>query len=282
MKLELYRSLSVLSHLIEESVLSPAPLCLAVLVRPESWPSHPAAPFGRSPSRWRRAAFPTTTQVSSLCAMVIPPAALMAPNPSAPSSPIPVIRHAHGESDQFLGHGVKQHIHRGPVAIDRRPVGKPNHFPARACVAPSCDDFLGKSATRPASSKSPDCASCTSIAQISSNRRANISVKPSGMCCTITKWPENRGDLRQKYCNALGPPVEIPIAIMRFGAMAASGAIFRRHRRFHFQLRQRLIGPPARFATLIFSPTGTPPDPDAPRPRPGLWPQNRLRPAPAL
>src|ERR1700740_664005 len=33
-----------------------------------------------------------TTQVSSLCAMVTPPAAWMAPRPSAPSSPMPVIK----------------------------------------------------------------------------------------------------------------------------------------------------------------------------------------------
>src|SRR5205807_2302514 len=34
---------------------------------------------------------PLTTQLSSLCAMVMPPAALIAPRPSAPSSPMPVI-----------------------------------------------------------------------------------------------------------------------------------------------------------------------------------------------
>src|SRR5580704_2284969 len=34
---------------------------------------------------------PPTTHVSSLCAMVMPPAALIAPIPSAPSSPIPLM-----------------------------------------------------------------------------------------------------------------------------------------------------------------------------------------------
>ena len=77
----------------------------------------------------------------------------------------------------------------------------------------------GQISARPAISRSPDCASFTSIAQHSSSRRANNSVKPSGMCCTTTMLPgKSPGNCESTYCSAFGPPVEIPIATTFDGA----------------------------------------------------------------
>ena len=51
---------------------------------------------------------------------------------------------------------------------------------------------------------SPDCASLTLSAQLSSRRRANISVNPSGMCCTTTMHPgKSRRQLRQDILQRL-------------------------------------------------------------------------------
>src|SRR2546429_5778207 len=69
----------------------------------------------------------------------------------------------------------------------------------------------GQIRTRPARSKSPERASCTSSGQHSSRRLANISVKPSGICCTTTMVDrKSLGICESMYWSALGPPVEIP------------------------------------------------------------------------
>ena len=57
---------------------------------------------------------------------------------------------------------------------------------------------------RPASNRSPDWASLTLMAQISSRRRENISVNPSGMCCTTRMVPGKvLGQLRQQVLQGL-------------------------------------------------------------------------------
>jgi hypothetical protein len=63
--------------------------------------------------------------------------------------------------------------------------------------------------------------------QISSSLRANISVKPSGMCCTITRVPgKSPGSCDSTYCKACGPPVETPIATTRDGFCFPSRTAF--------------------------------------------------------
>ena len=79
--------------------------------------------------------------------------------------------------------------------------------------------FPGQISARPATSKSPDCASFTRMGQLSSSLLANSSVNPSGMCCTTRMLPENStGSCENRYCKAFGPPVETPRAMMRVGA----------------------------------------------------------------
>src|SRR5437660_9687186 len=61
----------------------------------------------------------------------------------------------------------------------------------------------------------------------SSRRFANISVKPSGMCCT-TKIVERKsaGICDKTNCSAFGPPVEIPMAMTRRGGSVARFPFF--------------------------------------------------------
>src|SRR6185437_8947966 len=73
----------------------------------------------------------------------------------------------------------------------------------------------GQIRTRPPCNTSPDCASFTLSALHSLSRRANISVNPSGICCTTTMQPgKSAGNCDNTYCNDCGPPVEIPMAII--------------------------------------------------------------------
>ncbi len=111
----------------------------------------------------------------------------------------------------------------------------------------------GQISTRPARSKSPERASCTSSWQHSSSRFANISVKPSGMCCTTRIVPVNSpGICDRTNCSAFGPPVEIPMAMTRFGGIGLRPG-------FLDVCASSWIGgtskrlPPARLATLTFS-----------------------------
>ena len=51
---------------------------------------------------------------------------------------------------------------------------------------------------------------------------ANISVKPSGMCCTTRMLAgKSGGQLRKQILQRFGPPVEMPMATTRVGAEAA-------------------------------------------------------------
>src|SRR6202043_2318635 len=76
----------------------------------------------------------------------------------------------------------------------------------------------GQINARPARSKSPDFAFLPSIAEDSWRRLANISVKPSGMCCTTSRQPgKSLGSCEKRYCKAFGPPVETPMATTREG-----------------------------------------------------------------
>src|SRR6202043_2639925 len=78
----------------------------------------------------------------------------------------------------------------------------------------------GQINARPARSKSPDFAFLPSIAEDSWRRLANISVKPSGMCCTTKRQPgKSSGSCEKRYCKAFGPPVETPIATTRDGQL---------------------------------------------------------------
>ena len=58
------------------------------------------------------------------------------------------------------------------------------------------------------------------------------------------------------YCSALGPPVDIPIAITRLGGTAGRALFLFRGRGISKSARGILLAPPARFATLIFSMSG--------------------------
>src|SRR5437870_1898447 len=131
---------------------------------------------------------PNTTQDSSFCAIVMPPAAFTVPIPCAPSSPIPVIKTA-----MPFGPNSSARLLNSTSAEGRCPFTRGSSL--STATSPSGKRFTlrcrlpGQIRTRPANSISPDWASFTPIEQISSNRRANISVKPSGICCTTTIDP---------------------------------------------------------------------------------------------
>ena len=132
--------------------------------------------------------------------------------PSAPSSPIPVIRTA-----MPLGPNSSARLLNKTSADGRCPFTRGSSL--STATSPSGKRFIfmcrapGQIKARPASKRSPDCASFTAIPQISSRRRANISVNPSGMCCTMTMLPgKSAGNWDSTYCRACGPPVETPMA----------------------------------------------------------------------
>src|SRR6202008_465226 len=103
-----------------------------------------------------------------------------------------------------------------------------------------------------ASNRSPDCASLTSIADDSSRRGANISVKPSGMCCTTRMHPgKSSGSCENRYWSALGPPGEMPIATMDEGQWGID--VLRRSLRLDAGMVMIIFGAPEEAATLIFS-----------------------------
>src|SRR5215471_12638211 len=162
---------------------------------------------------------PLTTQLSSLCAMVMPPAALIAPRPSAPSSPMPVIRMPTDSSPNSCPTEWKSTSAEGRWPFTGGPSERTTMSP-RGIRRTIMWRLPGQIRTRPAMSRSPERASCTSRGQHSSKRFANISVKPSGMCCT-TSMAERKllGICDSMYCNALGPPVEIPTAMTRRGGI---------------------------------------------------------------
>jgi len=64
---------------------------------------------------------PKTMQVASSWAIVLAPACFISSIPRAPSSPIPV-RITPPHLSRIAGSGPKQHIDRGPMAADQRPV----------------------------------------------------------------------------------------------------------------------------------------------------------------
>ena len=71
----------------------------------------------------------------------------------------------------------------------------------------------GQISTRPAATKSPDCASLTSRLQESFRRRAKVSVNPTGMCCTTRMAAaKSAGSWLSMNSSELGPPVEMPMA----------------------------------------------------------------------
>ena len=50
--------------------------------------------------------------------MVNPPAERTTPIPAAPSSPMPVIRYRGAFAGELVRHGLKEDVHRRPVAVD--------------------------------------------------------------------------------------------------------------------------------------------------------------------
>ena len=85
----------------------------------------------------------------------------------------------------------------------------------------------GQISTRPGSKTSPDWASFTRSGDSSSSRRANMSVKPSGMCWTTTTDPgKSAGNCDNTNSSACGPPVEIPMATILVGEPAAGASRF--------------------------------------------------------
>ena len=131
-------------------------------------------------------------------------------------------QHAHGLLAEFLGHAVEQDIDRWAMSIHRRVIAEHNNIAERQLLTFMCR-FPGQISARPASSKSPDWASLTRMGQISSSRLAKSSVNPSGMCCTTRMLPEkSSGSCGSRYCRALGPPVETPMATICVGAMGRS------------------------------------------------------------
>src|SRR5208283_5093275 len=93
----------------------------------------------------------------------------------------------------FLGHATKQNVHAGTVAIDR------------SLVIEHYDVARGQ----PADGHMP----ASGANQNSPSLRANISVKPSGMCCTTRIVPgKSGGSCDNRNSRACGPPVEIPMA----------------------------------------------------------------------
>src|SRR5215472_2362879 len=63
---------------------------------------------------------------------------------------------------------------------------------------------------------------------------------------------KSAGNCESKYCRALGPPVEIPTAMMRLGGTEGR-ACFREDLGGACGGLGMALGPPARLATLIFS-----------------------------
>src|SRR5579862_5990765 len=165
---------------------------------------------------------PNTTQDSSLCASVMPPDFLTAPSPSAPSSPIPVIK-----TPIACSRNSSAALRNSTSALGRCPFTRGSS--ERTTTSPSGRRFTfmwrlpGQISTRPGCNRSPDCASFTRSGQTSSSRRANMSVNPSGMCCTTAIVPgKSPGSCDSKYSIACGPPVETPMAMILVGAPAAA------------------------------------------------------------
>ena len=112
--------------------------------------------------------------------------------------------------------------------------------------------FPGQIKARPANNKSPDCASLTSMAEDSSRRRANMSVNPSGICCTTKRQPgKSSGSWEKRYCKALGPPVETPSATIREGQLGMEAR--RCGLRFTEGTVMIIFGAPEAAANLIFN-----------------------------
>src|SRR5208337_3556333 len=109
----------------------------------------------------------TIAQVSSLCAMVWPPAALIAPRPSAPSSPMPVMRTPTEESANSW-------------ATEWNSTSADGRWPLMAGLSDSTTisprgmrrtmmwRLPGQTRTRPATSRSPDLAICSLLGAFSS------------------------------------------------------------------------------------------------------------------
>ena len=106
-------------------------------------------------------------------------------------------QHANGVAAELLRDGMEKNVDGRPVAVDARLVDQDGDV--AVFHAPDFHMAVARTNQRAAGrSKSPDCASFTSIAEDSSSRRANISVKPSGMCCTTTRQPgKSYGKLRE-------------------------------------------------------------------------------------
>ena len=73
---------------------------------------------------------PLTTQVSSLCAMAKPPAALITPRPSAPSSPMPVMRTPTVASENSWATEWKENVYGRTMTVDGCAVGENGHVAA--------------------------------------------------------------------------------------------------------------------------------------------------------
>jgi len=89
---------------------------------------------------------------------VIPPAALIAPSPSAPLVAMPVIKISDSCEAQFLRDGMKQNIRGGTMPIYRRPSERTTMSP-RGMRRTMMWRFPGQIKTRPASKRSPERAS---------------------------------------------------------------------------------------------------------------------------
>ena len=88
------------------------------------------------------------------------------PDRSQASCPVfahPSHQHAQGLRPELLGHAVEQHIHRRPVAIHRlSSLFSITTLPSGSLFTLICR-FPGQMSARPATSRSPDCASFTRI-----------------------------------------------------------------------------------------------------------------------
>src|ERR1035441_4270026 len=155
--------------------------------------------------------------------MVMPPSFCTAPNPSAPSSPMPVI-----STPTACVLNSSAALRKSTSALGRCPFTRGSSQSTTTSPRGSRFTFMwrlpGQISTRPGCNTSPDCASFTRKGQTSSNRRANMSVNPSGMCCTTVMVPgKSPGNCDNTYSNAWGPPVETPMATTLFGGADDTG-----------------------------------------------------------
>ena len=183
--------------------------------------------------------------------MVRPPAARTAPIPVAPSSPMPVMSTAIELLPNSWATDWNKTSADGRCPFTRGWSTRMAMFPC-SMRRTFMWRLPGQINARPANNKSPDCASFTSMAQDSLRRRANMSVKPSGICCTTKRQPgKSSGSCEKRYCKALGPPVEMPIATIREGQLGSE--VRRCSLRFIEGTVIIIFGAPEAAANLIFN-----------------------------